>query len=114
MPYLKIQLNRSLEAEKSQPFLALVSQQTAKELGKPESYVMAELTTNPAMLFAGTDEPAAYVELKSIGLPSVQHKALSQLLCSLLEQELGVPPGRIYIEFTDVKGACWGWNGSTF
>ena len=114
MPYLKILINRTLEAEKSKAVLASASQKIANELGKPERYVMVELSANPAMLFGGTDEPAAYVELKSIGLPSGQIKALSQALCSLLETSLGIAPSRTYIEFTDVKGSFWGWGGSTF
>lgn len=114
MPYLKIQLNRSLDPEKSKALLAEASQKIAKELGKPERYVMVELTANPAMLFGGTDEAAAYVELKSIGLPVGQTKALSQALSALLEASAGIAPARIYIEFTDVKGSLWGWNGGTF
>ncbi|CAG1770028.1 phenylpyruvate tautomerase [uncultured bacterium] len=114
MPYLKIQINRGIEPEKSKALLASASQKIANELGKPERYVMVELTANPAMLFGGTDEPAAYVELKSIGLPAGQIKALSKVLSSLLEDSVGIAPSRIYIEFTDVKGSCWGWNGSTF
>ncbi len=114
MPYLKIRINREIEPEKSKLLLATASREIADELGKPERYVMAELTANQAMLFGGTDEPAAYVELKSIGLPTGQIKALSQSLSALLEASAGIAPSRIYIEFTDVKGSFWGWNGSTF
>lgn len=114
MPYLKIQINRPLDAEKSKALLAAASQQMAKELAKPERYVMVELAANPAMLFGGTDEPAAYVELKSIGLPTGQTKALSQAIAALLESSVGIAPSRVYVEFTDVKGSLWGWNGSTF
>jgi len=114
MPYLKIQVNRELVPEKSRQLLALASQKVAKELSKPESYVMVEMTSNTAMLFAGTDEPAAYLELKSIGLPAVLIRPLSKTLCGLLEEQLGIDPARIYIEFADIKGSCWGWNGGTF
>lgn len=114
MPYLKIQTNLSVDADKSKSLLAAASKQLANELGKPERYVMVELTANPTMLFGGTDEPAAYVELKSIGLPTGQVKNLSQSVAKLLGEALDVQPSRIYIEFTDVKGSLWGWNGSTF
>lgn len=114
MPYLKIQTNREQTTEHAKALLASASKTIAKELGKPERYVMAELTMNPLLIFAGTDEPAAYVELKSIGLPAAQIKALSQTISALLEENLGISPSRVYIEFTDVKGSCWGWNGGTF
>lgn len=114
MPYLKIQTNHTPSPEQSKTLLATASKTIADALGKPERYVLVELTTNPAMLFGGTDEPAAYIELKSIGLPTGQTKALSQTVSTLLNTALGIPPSRIYIEFTDVKGSLWGWNGGTF
>lgn len=114
MPYLKIQINRELAPEKCKQVLSLVSKRAAKELSKPESYVMVAMTSNVPMVFAGTDEAAAYVELKSIGLPPVLVRPLSKMLCGLLEEQLDIPPARIYIEFTDAKGSYWGWNGGTF
>ena len=114
MPYLKIQINQPIEPEKSKALMVAASKQLARDLGKPERYVMVELTTNPAMLLGGTDNPAAYLELKNIGLPTGQTKNLSQSLTLLLEDELEILPSRIYIEFSDVKGGFWGWNGSTF
>lgn len=114
MPYVKIQVNRKLETEQGRELLKLVSQRVAKELSKPESYVMVELTDNPAMLFAGTDAPAAMVELKSIGLPGVLNRPLSKMISGMLNEQLGIEPSRVYVEFTDVTGSSWGWNGSTF
>ncbi|QSA95538.1 phenylpyruvate tautomerase MIF-related protein [Methylococcus sp. EFPC2] len=114
MPYLKIQINRSLPQEQSKRIAALASQRVAKELNKPESYVMVALNDGQNLLFAGTDEPAAYLELKSIGLPSVAIRPLSKVLSSLLQEQADIDPARVYIEFTDVKGSAWGWNGGTF
>jgi phenylpyruvate tautomerase len=114
MPYLKIRLNRSLPAEKTRRILSLASQKTAKELNKPESYVMVELDVNENLLFAGDFEPAAYLELKSIGLPAVAIRPLAKTLSALLQEQAGIDPARVYIEFTDIKGAYWGWNGGTF
>ncbi|MBS1212028.1 MAG: putative phenylpyruvate tautomerase [Proteobacteria bacterium] len=114
MPYVKIQVNRKVDTDQGRHLLGLASQKVAKELNKPESYVMVELAENTAMLFAGTDDPAAMVELKSIGLPSVLIRPLSKMLSVLLKEQLGIEPSRVYIEFTDVKGSFWGWNGATF
>jgi phenylpyruvate tautomerase len=114
MPYVKVQINREIPSTQSGPVLSLISKRIAKELGKPEQYVMAELTGNPAMIFAGTAEPAAYVELKSIGLPSAVLSQLSKSFSGLLHEHFGVEPGRVYIEFIDIKGSHWGWNGGTF
>jgi phenylpyruvate tautomerase len=114
MPYLMIQTNRTVSPDKREPLLTAASRLLAKELGKPESYVMVSLNSDVPMLFAGTGEPAAYAELKSIGLPAGSTKPLSRAICDLLEQRLDISSGRVYIEFTDIKGSHWGWNGGTF
>ncbi len=114
MPYLMIQTNRTVSPDRRELLLATASRLLAKELGKPESYVMVSLNSDVPMLFAGSEEAAAYVELKSIGLPAGSTKPLSRAICSLLEQQLDISPGRVYIEFTDIKGSHWGWNGGTF
>jgi len=83
-------------------------------LGKPESYVMVHLDAGAAVRFAGSSEPAAYVQLKSLGLPEAQTAAYSAKLCNLLQAELGIGAGRTYIEFSGPERHMWGWNGSTF
>jgi phenylpyruvate tautomerase PptA (4-oxalocrotonate tautomerase family) len=87
----------------------------AKQLRKPESYVMTCLVPQTRMTFAGTEDPACYVEVKSIGniTPDVT-RALSADLCARLAEALGVARDRIYIEFADVQRHLWGYNGSTF
>ncbi|MGH8477539.1 MAG: phenylpyruvate tautomerase MIF-related protein [Methylococcales bacterium] len=114
MPYLKIKTNQPIYADAGQQLLELASARIADALSKPERYVMVDVSVNPTMLFSGTPDPCAYVELKSIGLPVSQTRDLSQIICTLLGTELGIAPDRIYIEFTDVPRKFWGWNGSTF
>jgi phenylpyruvate tautomerase len=114
MPYLKIQTNQTISADQAQDLISKASQLVANELGKPEKYVMVALAPPVPMLFAGSHAPTAYLELKSIGLPSSQTGQLSQALCALMENELAISKERIYIEFADAARAMWGWNGSTF
>jgi phenylpyruvate tautomerase PptA (4-oxalocrotonate tautomerase family) len=114
MPYLKIQTNQPLTEEASKALAARSSAVVAEQLGKPERYVMTAVEINPAMQFAGTTEPLAYLELKSIGLQESMTAAVSQALCSLVTAETGIKPDRIYIEFADAPRKMWGWNGGTF
>jgi phenylpyruvate tautomerase PptA (4-oxalocrotonate tautomerase family) len=87
----------------------------ARELGKPERYVMVGLVPRLEMSFAGSCEPACYAELKSIGQFSAeQAEHLSQVLCDAIAKALALPKDRIYIEFTNADGALWGFNGGTF
>ena len=114
MPYLKIQSNQAVEESKQASMLSKASTLVATELGKPESYVMVNLEPTRPMFFAGSDDPAAYHELKSIGLSDSQTKPLSAALCQLIHENLNIPQNRIYVEFADAHRSMWGWNGSTF
>ena len=114
MPFLKIQTNRPLPETDAKALAARSSALVAEQLGKPERYVMTSVETNPAMQFAGSDEPLAYLELKSIGLPESITADVSQALCKLVSGETGISPDRIYIEFANAPRNMWGWDGGTF
>lgn len=114
MPLLRIQTNCALDADLQRELPQRASQAVARLLGKPERYVMVTVEHNPAMLFAGSDAPLAYLELKSIGLPTAKTGELSKGLCALVAQQLGVSPDRIYIEFANAAANLWGWDGGTF
>ena len=114
MPYLKIQTNQVVDEAAGKQLLAKASAQVAEALGKPERYVMVDLAVNPSMIFGGSSETCAYVELKSIGLAESLTHDLSQMICSLLNTDLGIETERIYIEFINIPRKFWGWNNSTF
>ena len=113
MPYLKIQTNQTVTPDQAQALISKASKLVASQLGKPENYVMVALTPPVPMLFAGSNEPTAYLELKSIGLPEPRTAELSKTLCHLMT-ELNISQNRVYIEFTDAPRAMWGWDGKTF
>ena len=114
MPYLTIQTNLPLNKRAERAVMKNASALIAEQLGKPESFVMVALETDTPMLFAGSDDPVAFLELKSVGLPARRTKDLSEALCQLIEGHLGIPRDRVYVKFIDVKGAMWGWKGDTF
>ena len=114
MPYLKIQTNLPLSKKAERSVLQDASALVAKELGKPEEFVMVALQPNTPMMFAGTDDPVAFLELKSIGLPADKTKRLSRTLCDLINRHLGIRPERVYVKFIDVLHSMWGWKGDTF
>ncbi len=114
MPLLRIETNVNLDTAAAEALVAQASQVIARELGKPECYVMVTVQSGTPMVMAGTAEPAAFLELRSIGLPDGKTGALSEALCGLIEREIGVPQDRIYINFADVPRSHWGWNGGTF
>jgi len=112
MPLLTLNTNQSIDD--STRVCQKLSGLTADILGKPESYVMVLVQDNQSMTFAGTDEPTALLQLKSLGLPEDQTTELSQNLCTLVNELLGIPTNRIYIEFSSPARHFWGWDKRTF
>ena len=112
MPLLELTTNTKID--NSLQLAQRASKLTAEILGKPESYVMVKIQPEQTLLFAGTDEPAAHVKLKSLGLPEDNTADLSEKLCSFIGNELNISSARIYIEFSNPERHMWGWDGKTF
>lgn len=112
MPYLHVHTNVSVTDPTG--FMQRCSREVSAALGKPESYVMIELSDGKPMQFAGSGAPLAFVELTSLGLQGAQTADVSAMLCALLGKLLDVPASRIYIAFGSPERVMFGWNGGTF
>lgn len=113
MPVLSIKTNTHA-CDNQAEFLKQLSAMSANMLSKPESYVMVNIEFQQALIFAGTDAPAAYVELTSLGLPENRTADFSAEICKALNQTLGIEPARIYIAFLNPERHMFGWNSATF
>ena len=114
MPLLKLETTVGLAEDKRQALLAALSNTLAEVTGKPEQYVMVT-ASQVAMQMAGKPGDAAFVDVRGIGgLSGEVNRRLSQQLCRLLNETLGVPPNRIYLNFTEFEASNWGWQGNTF
>jgi len=114
MPLLKLETTVPLPDEKGKPLLAALSKTVASTIGKPEQYVMITVS-HAAMLMSGKAGDAAFVDIRGIGgLNGETNRKLSQQICKLLKDSLGIAPERVYLNFSDVEAGNWGWNGSTF
>jgi len=113
MPLLQIQT--SAPGAVPPGLLNTLSSELARELGKPESYVMVSFENDATLLFGGTAEPACFAVLKNIGtFTPAQTERLSATLTKHLSGALGIAPNRIYLEFVDAKPHLWGHDGGTF
>jgi len=114
MPLLKLETTVVLTEDQRQALLASLSKIVAETIGKPQQYVMVT-ASQVAMQMSGSPGDAAFVDVRSIGgLTSDVNRKLSQKVSQLLHDSLGIPPNRIYLNFTDVQASHWGWNGNTF
>ena len=114
MPLLKLETTVVLTEDQRRALLASLSKTVTETIGKPEQYVMVT-ASQAAMQMSGSPGDAAFVDVRSIGgLTGDVNRKLSQKVCQLLHDSLGIPPNRIYLNFTDVQASHWGWNGSMF
>ena len=114
MPLLKLETTVALSEDKRQALLASLSKTVAETIGKPQQYVMVA-ASQAAMQMSGSPGDAAFVDVRSIGgLTEDVNRKLSQKVCQLLNDSLGIPKNRIYLNFTEVEASHWGWNGSMF
>lgn len=111
MPYLNIVTNQTITDEAA--LLKAASQTVSKAAGKPENYVMVAVEAKANMMMSGSDEPTAFLDYRALGLPS-DRTAFSDVLCTLINDHLGIAGDRIYISMTDSERQNWGWNHSTF
>ncbi len=114
MPYFNIDTNQDLDPDSIREIMQKASAFVAALLGKPESFVMVSMRSDVPLTFGGTHDPAAFVRLKSIGLPKEQCSEFSERICEFVLQELGVAKDRIFIDFQDLERSLFGWSGKTF
>lgn len=114
MPLAKLLVSVELNEPKKKELLAGLSKVMVEVTGKPEPYVMVTLEKGD-ILMGAQPGPAAFVDVRGIGgADGETNKRLSEQICKLLTESLSIEQARVYITFTDVSAANWGWNGATF
>lgn len=113
MPILTVQTNVA-DQHITDEFLAQLTSHVAQLLGKPEQYVAVHVLAGQRLFFGGTNEPAALMDLESIGLSKDQTKDISRELMGFFEEKLKVKSERIFIKFYPFDGKFIGWNKTTF
>ncbi|KAI8020271.1 hypothetical protein LOK49_LG04G00239 [Camellia lanceoleosa] len=92
MPCLKLSTNVNLEGIDISSILKEATSAVADLIGKPEAHVMVMLKGSVPIAIGGIEDPAAYVEVVSIGAlkPDVNKKlsaVISTILCLFLLQD---------------------------
>jgi phenylpyruvate tautomerase len=115
MPLLKLETSVALDKEKKSSLLSSLSKIVAQDTGKPEGYVMVVIRDDASIMMAKKECAAAFVDIRGIGgLNSFVNKKLSQNICSLLYNQIGVSPEAVYLNFTEFVPENWGFNNTTF
>ena len=95
MPYAKIETNLKLDSLKEQALLKAASGFFSALLEKSEEHVMVSVSHETAFIFGKNNDPAAYVELKSMSINEERCTDFLKEICGFLNQHLGILPNRI-------------------
>ena len=109
MPFVNI--STSVKIEDKNQLLLDVSTFISSLTNKSKKFVMARLEDD-AKLYFDDESPCCYIEIKSIGSLNPTKMAVS--ICGFMQEKIGIPKDKIYINFQDVPPEMWGWNGRTF
>lgn len=114
MPYINTKVSIPLDSEKKQLLKEKLGQAIACIPGKSEDWLMLEFEDQCCLYFKGNqDGPTAFIEVKIFGsAPKAAYDHMTEKLCNLYYEELGIPQNRIYVKYEEVK--VWGWNGCNF
>jgi phenylpyruvate tautomerase len=113
MPLLKVQLTEVLSDEKKASMHTRLCEIVSNVFSKPASYIMVIIEQTDISM-AGKCGNASFIELRSIGgITAKNTLAFTEVVTRYVNNETGIPAERIFINFSDIPGSLWGWNGST-
>ncbi len=114
MPCIQTKVNVKISKEKEEILKSRFGKAIELLPGKSESWLMLTFEDNCRMYFKGTDQPGtAFVNVKIFGQADADDfEKLTEVLTTILHEELGISPSRIYIQYEESR--YWGWNGNNF
>ena len=115
MPFIRMSTNSAVSAGQETALRSGLGKILELIPGKSERWLMIEIAEKSRLGLGGDAEtPAAIFTLKAFGKEQSNecYDALTEAICGLAQDCLGLSPDRIYIEY-EVTGQ-WGWNGKNF
>ncbi|CAN0063894.1 unnamed protein product [Heterosigma akashiwo] len=117
MPFARVLIGgANLTSEKKVELASAISGVLASVIGKPESYCAVNVECSDGLVFGGSADPAAIVNVESIGFGS--RDAIKGEVCeqisSAISSAAGVDEGRIYVNFSSFSHDSWGMGGNMF
>ncbi len=98
MPYLKIHTNLPVSRAAETAVVNEATALLARELQRPADSIAIAIESDPRLFLAGSDAPAAFLEVTSSNLPP-QGRTLGEALGDLIHLHIGVPAARVYVKF---------------
>lgn len=113
MPFIDSKISVKVSDEKKEIIKSKLGE-AASIIGKPESFVMIGFDDDYVLYFGGKKmEKAVYVSVDVYGSSnSSACDKMTEKICEIYEEELGIPSRNIYVEYRSTTD--WGWDGRNF
>ena len=114
MPFIGSKVTVKISNEKEEIIKKKLGEAIKLIPGKSETFLMVGFQNEYSLYFGGEKlEKGAFIEVKIFGKTSKEAYAnLTAAICTIYEEELGIPQNKIYVKYEEVEN--WGWNGSNF
>lgn len=112
MPFINTKTNLPLSKE-AETALKTSFGEAIGLIGKSEPWLMVQFEADRHLWMAGSDAPAAMVEVDLYGAAApTDYEALTARITAELEKHLALPAERIYVRYLETRH--WGWRGGNF
>ena len=111
MPVLRIETNQTLSEEQTAALMEKSTDMLCSALDKPKTYMMVYVDSGCSMMFNGTAEPFAFVQLRQFAFEKEQAAGVIKAISDFVVSELQVSPDRQYIQLTEMESTLFGWDG---
>ncbi len=113
MPYIDSKVTTKVSAEQKEKIKSELGKYIAT-LHKSETYLMVGIEDEYDLWLGGKKlDKGAYVSVSLFGSAGKgDYDKLTGQICSMYEEELGIPSDSVYVTYHPVSD--WGWNGSNF
>ena len=113
MPFIDLKVTTPLSEDTRETIKSELGSAVAV-IHKSETYLMVGIEDSYDLWLGGRHlEKGAYVSVSLYGnASSSDYNELTGKICTILEQEAGIPGDAVYVSYHPVSD--WGWNGSNF
>lgn len=113
MPYIHIATNVPVSTAGGETIRREMGRAITALPGKSEQWLMVRLEDDARLWMAGSDAPAAMVQVGVYGGADAEAcDSLTGRITDVLEAVLAVDPARIYVQYAQTE--YWGWNSRNF
>lgn len=114
MPYIEAKVSCKLTEEKVISLKEAFGKAIELIPGKNEGWLMVNIEDGKNMFFKGNrDSDTAHISVSIFGKASSKaYDDLTNELCSLVSEIIGISPDRTYITYSEYDK--WGWNNMNF